>query len=99
LVNASRGGVVEESDLVTALKRGRLAGAALDVFSKEPMDANSFLLKEPLLFLTPHTGAFTAEAWKRSSLEAVKKLLQFQKGEALNDVLPLPFPWFEKTLN
>lgn len=98
IVNASRGAVIEESELVLALRSKKIAGAALDVFNREPLDANSFLLKEPNLFLTPHTGAYTTEAWERASMEAVAKLIDFANGRPIADGLPLKTPWFEKTL-
>lgn len=98
IVNASRGAVVEESDLVSALREKRIAGAALDVFKKEPLDPNGFLLKEPSLFLTPHTGAYSTEAWNRSSMEAVQKISAFAQGFEVKDRLPLTTPWFKKTI-
>lgn len=98
IVNASRGAVVEESDLVSALREKRIAGAALDVFKKEPLDPNGFLLKEPNLFLTPHTGAYSLEAWQKSSMEAVQKIFAYAKGLEVKDQLPLATPWFKKTI-
>ncbi len=62
LVNASRGGVVDESALVAALETGKLGGAALDVFATEPLPETSTLRIAPNLILTPHLGASTAEA-------------------------------------
>lgn len=99
LVNASRGAVIEESDLVSALRQKKIRGAALDVFSKEPLDPNGFLLKEPNLFLTPHTGAYSLIAWQNASLEAAQKLFAFANGQEVKDTLPLATPWFKKTIN
>jgi D-3-phosphoglycerate dehydrogenase / 2-oxoglutarate reductase len=62
LINASRGGVIDERALAVALEEGRLAGAALDVFEREPLPADSPLRSAPNLVLTPHLGASTAEA-------------------------------------
>lgn len=62
LVNVSRGGVVDEGALATALQGGRLAGAALDVYANEPLEEDSPLRSAPNLVLTPHLGASTAEA-------------------------------------
>lgn len=62
LVNVARGGVVNESDLVEALKAGHLGGAALDVYETEPLPQDSPLREAPNLVLTPHLGASTEEA-------------------------------------
>jgi D-3-phosphoglycerate dehydrogenase len=62
IINASRGGVIDESALAKALIEGRLAGAALDVFETEPLAEDSPLLKAPNTVLTPHLGASTSEA-------------------------------------
>ena len=62
LVNAARGGVIDEDALARALAEGWVAGAALDVFKREPLPADSPLVDSPNLILTPHLGASTAEA-------------------------------------
>jgi len=60
LVNTSRGGVVDEDSLASALKEGRIGGAALDVFEKEP--PSGAILTAPRTILTPHIGGQTEEA-------------------------------------
>lgn len=78
LVNVSRGGVVDEAALARALKEGRLTGAALDVYSEEPLPDGSPLRDAPNLVLTPHLGASTAEAQELVAgeiAEAVKAAL------------------------
>lgn len=62
LINASRGGVLVEADLVQALSEGTIAGAALDVYESEPLAADSPLRQFPNVVLTPHLGASTKEA-------------------------------------
>lgn len=62
LLNASRGGVIVEEDLASALERGEIAGAALDVYETEPLSQASPLRKAPNVVLTPHLGASTTEA-------------------------------------
>ena len=79
LVNASRGGVVDEAALAEALEAGRLAGGALDVYEAEPLAEDSPLRTAPNLVLTPHLGASTAEAQERVATEvahAVRRALQ-----------------------
>ena len=62
LINAARGGVVDEDALVAALEAGEIAGAALDVYDAEPLPEDSPLRGAPNLVLTPHLGASTMEA-------------------------------------
>jgi len=62
VVNVSRGGVVDEPALAEALASGHLAGAALDVYENEPLEADSPLRSAPNLILLPHLGASTSEA-------------------------------------
>jgi D-3-phosphoglycerate dehydrogenase / 2-oxoglutarate reductase len=69
VVNASRGGVVNESDLAAALESGHLRGAGLDVYEDEPLDPESPLLEAPRLTLTPHLGASTVEAQEHVAVE------------------------------
>lgn len=74
LVNTSRGGVVDEEALAEALHAGELAGAALDVYSVEPLDRESTLREAPNLILTPHLGASTAEAQERVAVEVARSV-------------------------
>jgi (S)-sulfolactate dehydrogenase len=67
LINTARGGVIDEAALADALTRGRLAGAALDVFEHEPLAAGSALAGCPNLILTPHIAGVTAESNVRVS--------------------------------
>jgi (S)-sulfolactate dehydrogenase len=67
LINAARGGVVDEPALCEALRSGHLAGAALDVFSDEPLGAANPFVGVPNLILTPHVGGVTREANARVS--------------------------------
>jgi len=67
LLNAARGGVVDEAALADALKAGRIKGAALDVFAEEPLRAGSPLAEAPNLLLTPHIAGVTEESNVRVS--------------------------------
>jgi D-3-phosphoglycerate dehydrogenase len=80
LVNASRGGVVEETALLAALKSGRLRAVALDVFEKEPAPADHPLLRLPNVLPLPHLGAATAEAQQRAGTDAAAILIEVLAG-------------------
>ena len=65
LINVSRGPLVDEDALISALKEGKLAGAALDVFSKEPLSPESPLWEMENVLITPHSAAITEKLWER----------------------------------
>jgi D-3-phosphoglycerate dehydrogenase len=75
LVNAARGGVVDEEALHRALTANKIRGAALDVFAQEPPGENP-LLGLPNVIATPHLGAATFEAQARAGIEAAERLLE-----------------------
>lgn len=97
LINTCRGPVVDENALLTALDEGTIAGAAMDVIEREPPPRGHRVLTHPKLLLTPHIGAFSDQAWEKSSQEAVAKALSYFRGQPVLDTLPLPVPWFENT--
>jgi len=76
LVNVARGPVVLEADLIDALKAGRLAGAALDVFEVEPLPLDSALRALPNVVLGAHNGSNTREGVVRASQTAVDFLVE-----------------------
>ena len=80
VLNVARGGIVDESALADALASGHLAGAAVDVYSAEPMTADNPLRSAPNLVLTPHLGASTAEAQDRVGLEMAEQVLMALSG-------------------
>jgi D-3-phosphoglycerate dehydrogenase / 2-oxoglutarate reductase len=69
LINCARGGLIDEAALISALATGQVAGAALDVFEKEPLPNDSPLRGVPNLILTPHLGASTFEAQESVGIE------------------------------
>jgi D-3-phosphoglycerate dehydrogenase len=74
LVNAARGGVINEDDLLEALNSGKVAHACLDVFENEPRPSAD-ILKNPKISLTPHIGAATNEAQERIGVELAEKII------------------------
>ena len=80
LLNVARGGLVDETALAQALHEGHLAGAAIDVFSSEPMTADNPLRSAPNTILTPHLGASTEEAQDRVGIEMAEQLLMALSG-------------------
>jgi (S)-sulfolactate dehydrogenase len=76
LVNTARGGVVDEAAVAAALSSGRLGGAALDVFDKEPLPAGSPLAGCPNLLLTPHIAGVTAESNERVSSMIAERVIE-----------------------
>jgi len=79
LVNCSRGGIVNETDLVKILNEKKIAGAALDVFEKEPLDRDDLRAAENLI-ITPHLGASTVEAQKKVALSVASDVKKFFDG-------------------
>jgi D-3-phosphoglycerate dehydrogenase len=81
VVNASRGGVVNEADLAAALESGHLGGAALDVYEDEPLSGESPLRNAPNLTLTPHLGASTVEAQEHVAVEVAENVAAVLEGD------------------
>jgi D-3-phosphoglycerate dehydrogenase len=78
-INCARGGIVDETALLAALDNGTLAGAALDVFEKEPTPPDYPLVKHPKVICAPHIGAATKEAQHKVGIAAAKYLIDFYK--------------------
>lgn len=81
LVNAARGGLVDEDALVTMLRSGHLRGAALDAFNTEPLGTTSPLLDVPNLILTPHIGAFSDLANANMGVIVAEDVARILRGE------------------
>ena len=91
LVNAARGALIDEAALVAALESGQLGGAALDVFSKEPLAADSPLRTAPNLVLTPHLAGSTAEAQDRAGVVVAEQVVAALGGRPVAHALNLPY--------
>lgn len=81
LINAARGGLVDDEALIAALRSGRLKGAALDVFEPEPLPSDHPYFRLRNLTLTPHLAAFTEEGLVRMSSGAAEAVLSILRGE------------------
>ena len=77
IINAARGGIINEIDLDKALNENLIFGAGIDVFEKEPPDNNNPLLKNEKVFLSPHTAAFTEECMIRMGIETIQNIIDF----------------------
>ena len=85
LINAGRGGLQVEADLVAALDDGALIGVSLDVFEREPLPASSPLWGHPKAFLTPHNAAISAH--DAVAAYVARQILAFERGEPLENVV------------
>jgi D-3-phosphoglycerate dehydrogenase len=93
LINCARGGIINEKDLEEALKSGKVAGAALDVFEKEPATGNPLLELEQVVS-TPHLGASTGEAQENVAIAIAQQIVDYLVlGDARNAVnIPMVSP-------
>jgi D-3-phosphoglycerate dehydrogenase / 2-oxoglutarate reductase len=81
IVCAARGGIIDESALLSALNSGKVGGAALDVFEKEPPGLTE-LVSHPRVIATPHIGAQSAEALSRAAEDIANEVLSVLRGES-----------------
>ncbi len=89
IVNCARGGLIDEGALLAALKSGKVAGAALDVFEKEP-PGKTELVEHPRVIVTPHLGASTEEAQIKVSIDIARTMADFLTGRALRNAVNMP---------
>jgi D-3-phosphoglycerate dehydrogenase len=90
LVNCARGGIVDEDALAEALKENNIAGAALDVFAKEPLPADHPLRGLKNLVLTPHLAASTAEAQEKVARDIAIQIREALSGEMIRNAVNAP---------
>jgi len=89
IINCARGGIVNESDLYDALKSGKVAGAALDVFEKEP-PGNSPLFELDKVICTPHLGASTKEAQANVATAVAGQIIEYLKNGTIINAVNVP---------
>ncbi len=98
IVNTSRGSVIDEGALYNALKKGEIAGAALDVFETEPSPASNPLFTLPNVLATPHCASATWETRRKMANRSVGNVLAYLRGEIPPHIVPeqkdLDFPLF-----
>lgn len=90
LINAARGGLVDEEALLGLLEQGHLAGAGLDTFATEPLPADSPLRRCPKLVLTPHLGGATGEAQQGVATILARQIVDFLRTGAVAGCVNLP---------
>ncbi|MEM9710058.1 MAG: phosphoglycerate dehydrogenase [Pseudomonadota bacterium] len=89
IINCARGGLVDEAALAEALKDGRVAGAAFDVFAEEPATASP-LFDLPNVVVTPHLGASTTEAQENVALQVAEQMSDYLLTGAVSNALNMP---------
>lgn len=97
IINCARGSLVVSEDLVEAVKSGKVAGAAVDVYEEEPAKDHIFF-KEEKIFCTPHLGASTIEAQEKVSLQIAEQISAFLKEGIVSNAVNMPSISAEESL-
>ncbi len=87
LINMSRGPVVNENDLITALKQNKIAGAGLDVMKNEPIEKNNELINLKNTILTPHSLCWTDECFNSIAKEAISSIINFYYNKRILNIV------------
>lgn len=90
IINCARGGIIDEAALAEALKSGKVAGAALDVYEQEPPDPDNPLLKMENVVATPHLGASTEEAQENVGVQVAHQVLDFLVKKKVVNAINFP---------
>jgi D-3-phosphoglycerate dehydrogenase len=90
VLNCARGGIINEKDLYDAIKGGKIAGAALDVYETEPLPKEFPLRDLPQVIMTPHLGASTEEAQENVGIEVAEAITDFLVNGAVRNAVNLP---------
>ena len=87
IINTARGGIINETDLDTALNNKIIFGAGLDVFEKEPINMDNPLIKNKRVLLSPHSSTFTQECTARMGIETVQNLIDFFENKIKKNMI------------
>jgi len=90
IINAARGGIIDEAALLNALQSGKVAAAGLDVYEQEPPPADYPLIKHPNVVVTPHLGASSEEAQIKVAVDAAESVIAALNGELVPNAVNLP---------
>ncbi|HJM82550.1 MAG TPA: phosphoglycerate dehydrogenase [Nitrospinota bacterium] len=90
IINCARGGIVDETALAKAIKSGKVAGAAIDVFETEPPDPELELLEMEEVIFTPHLGASTSEAQEKVALAVAEQFVEFFNNGMIINAINMP---------
>ncbi|CAJ1314514.1 phosphoglycerate dehydrogenase [Paenibacillus sp. PK4536] len=90
IINCARGGVIDETALITAVNEGIVAGAAFDVFESEPPQADHPFLSHPQIIVTPHLGASTIEAQENVAIDVSEQVLHILRDEPFKNAVNMP---------
>ncbi|MCX6345586.1 MAG: phosphoglycerate dehydrogenase [Armatimonadetes bacterium] len=90
IVNCARGGIIDDAALLEALKSGKCAGAALDVYLTEPPDFTNALFDHPNVVTTPHLGASTEEAQTNVAIDVAEQIVDVFGGRSARSAVNMP---------
>lgn len=90
IINTARGGLIDEEALVTVIKEGKVAGAAIDVFANEPV-TKSILFETDNIIVTPHLGASTTEAQATAAKDVAEQVIDIFNGQPARYAVNAPF--------
>jgi D-3-phosphoglycerate dehydrogenase len=96
IINCARGGIVNEKDLYEAIQSGKVAGAALDVFEKEPPDENNPLIADERVICTPHLGGSTVEAQENVAVAIAEQIVDYLINGTIRNAINFPSIPFEQ---
>ena len=88
LINTSRGPIIEQNALISALRSGQIKGAGIDVFDVEPLPANHPMRSLKSLVMTPHTGYVTEETYRRFYGDTVENIKAWHEGAPIREIGP-----------